>query len=463
MSNQNNQILKNTNAQLLDQFNASVMFDKELYAQDIKGSIAHSKMLALQGIITIEDQEKIESGLLRIKDEIESGEFVWKLEHEDVHMAIESKLTEYIGEAGGRLHTARSRNDQVATDFTLYVQDKTKVIQGKLKALVATLVDIASKHTQTLIPGMTHLQHAQPINFGFHMMAYANMFKRDYERFADSFKRNNISPLGSAALAGTPHNIDRHKTSELLGFDSPSLCALDSSSNRDFALEILFNISTAMMHISRLSEELILWSSYEFQFVRISDEYATTSSIMPQKKNPDVPELLRGKTGRVYGNLMGLLTVMKGLPLAYNKDTQEDKEGVFDSVKTMEISLDIMTAVMGTLIINVEKMENACKVGHLTATDLADYLVKKQNIPFRTAYYITKDVVAYANKLGKDVSQLSIDEIRSTNETISNIDDEVIEFLDLRNSMNARNSFGGTSTARTLEQIEIFQKWLGLI
>jgi argininosuccinate lyase len=462
MSNQNNQILKNTNAKLLDEFNASVMFDKELYAQDIKGSIAHSKMLALQGIITVEDQEKIEQGLLRIKGEIEDGSFEWKLEHEDVHMAIESKLTEYIGESGGRLHTARSRNDQVATDFTLYVQDKTKVIQGKLKTLVQTLVNIASNHTETLIPGMTHLQHAQPINFGFHMLAYANMFKRDFERFSSSFERNNISPLGSAALAGTPHNIDRHKTSELLGFDSPSLCALDSSSNRDFALEILFNISTAMMHISRLSEELILWSSYEFQFVRMSDEYATTSSIMPQKKNPDVPELLRGKTGRVYGNLMSLLTVMKGLPLAYNKDTQEDKEGVFDSVKTMEISLDIMTAVMDTLIINVDKMEAACKIGHLSATDLADYLVQKQNMPFRTAYYITKDVVACANSLGKDVSELNIDEIRSANENIVNIDDEVVNYLDLRNSMNARTSFGGTSTIRTAEQIEIFKEWLAL-
>jgi len=454
------QILKNTNAELLDKFNASIMFDKKLYAQDIKGSIAHSKMLAIQGIISIEDQEAIEKGLLQVKNEIESGEFTWSLEYEDVHMAIESRLTQIIGDAGKRLHTARSRNDQVATDFRLYVQDKNVVIKNKLQKLISTLVNIASAHTNTLIPGMTHLQHAQPINFAYHLLAYANMFKRDFERFQSSYERNNFSPLGSAALAGTPHNIDRFKSAELLGFDSPTISALDTVSDRDFALEILFNISTAVMHISRLSEELILWSSYEFGFVRMSDEYATTSSIMPQKKNPDVPELLRGKTGRVYGNLISLLTVMKGLPLAYNKDTQEDKEGVFDSVETIEISLDILTAVMDTLIINKDKMEKACKVGHLSATDLADYLVQKQNMPFRTAYYITKNVVAKANSLNKDMSELTIDEIRSSDENLSNIDEEIVSYLDLGNSMNARTSFGGTSSAQTQEQIKYFQQWL---
>lgn len=454
------QILKNTNAEILNQFNASLFFDKKLYLQDIKGSIAHSKMLALQGIITIDDQEAIEKGLIQIKDEIESGEFSWKIEDEDIHMAVENRLSQIIGAPAGRLHTARSRNDQVATDFTLYVQDKTLDIKVKLKKLIEVLVNIASTNSETLIPGMTHLQHAQPINFGFHMLAYANMFKRDFERFASSYERNNYSPLGSAALAGTPHNIDRFKTAELLGFTAPSNCALDSSSNRDFALEILFNIATSMMHISRISEELILWSSYEFGFVKMSDEYATTSSIMPQKKNPDVPELLRGKTGRVYGNLIGLLTVMKGLPLAYNKDTQEDKEGVFDSVETMEISLDILTAVMETLIINKNSMEKACKIGHLTATDLADYLVQKQNIPFRTAYYITKDVVAHANKLGKDVSELNIDELRTSSEELKNVSEEILSYLDLRNSMNARNSYGGTSTNETNNQIKIFKDWL---
>jgi len=456
----NKQILKNTNAALLDEFNASIMFDKELYSQDIKGSIAHSKMLALQGIISNEDQKLIENGLLQVKQEIESGNFTWKIEHEDVHMAVENRLTEIIGDAGGRLHTARSRNDQVATDFTLYVQEKTLSINEKVKTFIDTLINLASKHTTTLIPGMTHLQHAQPVNFAYHILAYANMFKRDYERFESSYIRNNKCPLGSAALAGTPHNIDRFKTAELLGFDEPTLSALDTSSNRDFALEILFNITTVMMHISRLSEELILWSSYEFGFVKMSDEYATTSSIMPQKKNPDVPELLRGKTGRTFGNLISLLTVMKGLPLAYNKDTQEDKEGVFDSVKTVEISLDIITAVMDTLIVNVQNMEDACKIGHLSATDLADYLVQKANMPFRQAYYITKDVVALANSLNKDMSELTHDEIKTANEQLKDINENIIDYLNLRNSMNARTSYGGTSTKQTLNQIEIFKDWL---
>jgi argininosuccinate lyase len=363
-------------------------------------------------------------------------------------MAVESRLTEIVGEAGKRLHTARSRNDQVATDFRLYVQDKNLSIKAQLKELVSTFVEVAKKHTETLIPGMTHLQHAQPINFGYHMLAYANMFKRDFERFESSYERNNYCPLGSAALAGTPHNINRFSTSEKLGFNSPTISALDTVSDRDFALEILFNISTSMMHISRISEELVTWSSYEFQFVRMSDEYATTSSIMPQKKNPDVPELLRGKTGRVYGNLVSLFTVMKGLPLAYNKDTQEDKEGVFDSVKTIEISISILNEVIKTMIVNVENMAKACKIGHLSATDLADYLVQKQAMPFRTAYYITKDVVATANNLNKDISELTLEEIRTSNEEIKDIDEEILLFLDLKASMNARTSFGGTSTKK---------------
>ena len=461
MSNQNNsQILKNTNAQILDEFNASIMFDKELYAQDIKGSIAHSAMLCEQGVLTKEEQQAIETGLLQVKEEIESGNFKFTLATEDIHMAVESRLTEIIGEPGKKLHTARSRNDQVATDFRLYVQEKSQSIMVQLREVVETFVNVASKHTETLIPGMTHLQHAQPLNFGYHMLTYANMFKRDFERFESSYERNHYCPLGSAALAGTPHNINRFSSSDKLGFKAPTSHAMDTVSDIDFALEILFNISTAMMHISRIAEELILWSSYEFQFVRMSDEYATTSSIMPQKKNPDVPELLRGKTGRVYGNLISLLTVMKGLPLAYNKDTQEDKEGVFDSVKTMEISLSILNEVIKTMIVNVDKMNNACKIGHLTATDLADYLVQKQNMPFRTAYYITKDVVAHANSLNKDISELNIDEIRSANDELKDVSEEIIMFLDLRNSMNSRNSFGGTSTAQTLSQIDVFKQWL---
>ena len=460
MSNTNNQILKNTNAQILDEFNASIMFDKELYAQDIKGSIAHSAMLCEQGVLTKEEQKAIEDGLLQVKEEIQSGKFEFTLAFEDIHMAVENRLTEIIGEPGKKLHTARSRNDQVATDFRLYVQDKSQSLKSQLKELVSTFVDVASKHTTTLIPGMTHLQHAQPLNFGYHMLAYANMFKRDFERFESSYDRNNYSPLGSAALAGTPHDINRDSTCEKLGFTAPTLHAMDTVSDRDFALEILFNISTCMMHISRISEELILWSSYEFQFVRMSDEYATTSSIMPQKKNPDVPELLRGKTGRVYGNLISLLTVMKGLPLAYNKDTQEDKEGVFDSVKTAEISISILNEVIKTMIVNSDKMEEACKIGHLTATDLADYLVQKQNMPFRTAYYITKDVVTKANELNKDISELNIDEIRSATSDLENVSEEIIMYLDLRNSMNSRNSYGGTSSIQTENQIKYFENWL---
>ena len=456
----NDQILKNTNAQILDEFNASIMFDKELYSQDIKGSIAHSQMLCEQGILTLKEQEAIESGLLQVKEEIESGKFEFSLAYEDIHMAVENRLTEIVGEPGKRLHTARSRNDQVATDFRLYVQEKSLSIKELLKDLIETFVNVADKHTTTLIPGMTHLQHAQPLNFGYHLLAYANMFKRDFERFESSYERNNYSPLGSAALAGTPHNINRESTSSKLGFKAPTSHAMDSVSDRDFALEILFNISTSMMHISRISEELVTWSSYEFQFLRMSDEYATTSSIMPQKKNPDVPELLRGKTGRVYGNLISLFTVMKGLPLAYNKDTQEDKEGVFDSVKTIEISLKILTEVIKTMIVNVDKMESACKIGHLSATDLADYLVQKQNMPFRTAYYITKDVVAKANLLDKDLSELSLNEIRESNEELKDIDEEIIMYLDLRNSMNARISYGGTSTIQTVEQIKDFEEWL---
>lgn len=455
-----NQILKNTNARLLDEFNASIGFDWRLYPYDIAGSIAHSKMLANQNIISNDEQKKIEIGLNKIKQMCDDGKFEWKLEHEDLHMAIESKLTELIGEPAKKLHTARSRNDQVATDFRLYIIDKNHLIMQKIIHLIKTFVAIADEHTDTILPGMTHLQHAQPINFAFHLMAYVAMFKRDFERFENSASRNNLSPLGSAALAGTPHLIDRHLSASLLGFDAPTLNAMDTVSDRDSALELLFNISTTMMHISRISEELILWSSYEFKFVTISDDFATTSSIMPQKKNPDVPELLRGKTGRVYGNLIGLLTVMKGLPLAYNKDTQEDKEGVFDSVDTIVMSLDILTEMFSKITINKDKMLNASKVGHLTATDFADYLVQKNNMAFREAYYLTKKVVAKANELNKDISQLNINEIRTSDEALQNIDEDVLSCLALANSMNSRNSYGGTSTKRTIEQLEIIKSWL---
>ena len=327
---------------LLDQFNASIMYDRKLYREDIEGSLAHAAMLTKQGILTSEELIEITDGLNQVMKEIEAGEFEWKISDEDLHMGIEKRLTALIGDSGKKLHTARSRNDQVAVDFRRYVIRKNGEIVDAMKLLMQEMIVVADKHTETLIPGMTHLQHAQPINFAFHLGAYLSMFKRDIERFESSAERNNVSPLGCAALAGTPHNVDRGMTAEILGFDSVSVNCLDTVSDRDFALEILFNISTMMMHISRLSEELVMWSSYEFGFVELSDEYSTGSSIMPQKKNPDVPELLRGKTGRVYGSLMGLLTVMKGLPLAYNKDTQEDKEGAFDAIETAEISLEIL-------------------------------------------------------------------------------------------------------------------------
>jgi argininosuccinate lyase len=316
---------------------------------------------------------------------------------------------------------------------------------------------VAQKHTETLLPGMTHLQHAQPINFAFHLGAYLSMFKRDIERFESSHARNNVSPLGCAALAGTPHKIDRDMTAELLGFNSVSVNCLDTVSDRDFALEILFNISTMMMHISRLSEELVMWSSYEFRFIELSDEYSTGSSIMPQKKNPDVPELLRGKTGRVYGSLMGLLTVMKGLPLAYNKDTQEDKEGVFDAVETAEISLEILKEAIKTMQVKAHNMSSACKMGHLSATDLADYLVQKCDIPFREAHFITGKAVAKSEELRIDLSDI---ELKYLQEIDSRIGQDVLKFLSIENSMNARTSAGGTSTQRTDEQLKYFKNFL---
>ena len=442
---------------LLDQFNASIMYDRKLYREDIEGSLAHAQMLAKQGILTQDELKEIQDGLAQVKKEIESGEFEWNISDEDLHMGIEKRLTALIGDTGKKLHTARSRNDQVAVDFRRYVLRKNLEISQAVKALMEVIVELASKHTDTLIPGMTHLQHAQPINFGFHLGAYLSMFKRDIERFESSYKRNNVSPLGCAALAGTPHNVDREYSAELLGFDSVSVNCLDTVSDRDFALEILFNISTMMMHISRLSEELVMWSSYEFGFVELSDEYSTGSSIMPQKKNPDVPELLRGKTGRVYGALVGLLTVMKGLPLAYNKDTQEDKEGVFDAVETAEISLEILKEALKTMQVKSKNMEHACAIGHLSATDLADYLVEKCGIPFREAHFITGRAVAKGEELGVDLSKMEFKYLKEIDERIN---DDVMEYLGLRHSMNARTSQGGTASERTKEQLEYFKNYL---
>jgi argininosuccinate lyase len=442
---------------LLDQFNASIMFDRKLYREDIEGSLAHAAMLAKQEILTIEELRQITAGLSQVMQEIESGEFEWKISDEDLHMAIEKRLTAIIGDAGKKLHTARSRNDQVAVDFRRYVLRKNLEIVDAIKLLMHEVLVVAEKHTKTILPGMTHLQHAQPINFAFHLGAYLSMFKRDIERFESSHKRNNISPLGCAALAGTPHNIDRNMTAQILGFDGVSVNCLDTVSDRDFALEILFNIATMMMHISRLSEELVMWSSYEFGFVELSDEYSTGSSIMPQKKNPDVPELLRGKTGRVYGSLMGLLTVMKGLPLAYNKDTQEDKEGVFDAVETAEISLEILKEAIKTMQVKPHNMEKASKVGHLSATDLADYLVQKCNIPFREAHFITGKAVAKSEELKIDLSDIELSYLQAID---SRIGEDVLNFLSITNSMNARTSEGGTATLRTLEQLAYFKTFL---
>jgi argininosuccinate lyase len=442
---------------LLDQFNASIMYDRKLYREDIEGSLAHAQMLAKQGILTQDELKQIQDGLAQVKEEIESGAFEWNISDEDLHMGIEKRLTQIIGDTGKKLHTARSRNDQVAVDFRRFVLRKNSEIAEAIKLLMQEILVVAQKHTDTLIPGMTHLQHAQPINFGFHLGAYLSMFKRDIERFESSRERNNISPLGCAALAGTPHNVDREYTAELLGFDSVSVNCLDTVSDRDFALEILFNISTMMMHISRLSEELVMWSSYEFGFVELSDEYSTGSSIMPQKKNPDVPELLRGKTGRVYGALVGLLTVMKGLPLAYNKDTQEDKEGVFDAVETAEISLEILKEAIKTMQVKADNMESACAIGHLSATDLADYLVEKCGIPFREAHFITGRAVAKGEELGVDLSKMDFKYLKEIDERIN---EDVMEFLGLRHSMNARTSQGGTASQRTKEQLSYFENYL---
>ncbi len=442
---------------LLKELNDSLPFDKELYKEDIIGSLAHAKMLAHQGIISQEDYQKITQGLNELLEEISSGKIELNEGDEDIHMAIERLLTAKIGDAAKRVHTARSRNDQVATDFRLYVMNNNLEIARLLKELIASFLALAKEHTDTLLPGMTHLQHAQPINFAYHMLAYASMFKRDYERFMSSYERNNYSPLGCAALAGTPHPINRELTAKELGFNSVSINCLDTVSDRDFALEILFNIATLMMHISRLSEELILWSTSEFKFITLSDKHATGSSIMPQKKNPDIPELLRGKTGRAYGNLISLLTVMKGLPLAYNKDTQEDKEGVFDSVKTAKLALMVLKEMIDEMQVNIENMEKACRIGHLSATDLADYLVKNKNMPFRDAYHLVGDIVNKAEELGKDISELNYEELQNINDSFA---PDVIEVLNVRNSMNARDSFGGTASKRAKEQIEILQEWL---
>ncbi|ARR00335.1 MULTISPECIES: argininosuccinate lyase [Campylobacter] len=445
-------------SELLEAFNASIEFDKELYIQDINGSKAHAKMLAKCNIIDDETAKKILNGLEQIKSEIENGEFKFSIADEDIHMAIEKRLSQIIGaEFGGKLHTARSRNDQVALDFRLFALGANMEIAKLILDLIKTLSQIAKEHKSTLMPGFTHLQHAQPVSLAYHLLAYAFMFSRDYDRLINSHKRNNLSPLGSCAMAGTPHPIDREMVARELGFSGITPNAMDSVSDRDFALELLFNISLIFTHTSRLCEELILWSSSEFGYITISDRFSTGSSIMPQKKNPDVAELIRGKTGRAYGNLISLLTTMKSLPLAYNKDMQEDKECLFDSVKSAKNSLIILNAMMAEIKFNKENMLKACKTGHLSATDLADYLVKQKQIPFRQAHFITGKCVALAESLGKDLSELNLEELQSIEPSI---DSDALGLLKLESSKEARKSIGGTSDYSVNIQLELIDKFI---
>lgn len=445
-------------SELLEKFNASIEFDKNLYFEDITGSIAHATMLGECGIITKNESKKIIKGLEQILKEFENGKFEIKISDEDIHMAVEKRLGEIIGaEFSGKLHTARSRNDQVATDFRRFVLRSNLEISKLLLNLITSFNEIAKANLNTLMPGYTHLQHAQPVSLAQHLMAYAFMFKRDFDRLISSYERNNFSALGSAALAGTPHKINRNQTAELMGFKAPLSNSMDGVSDRDFALEILFNISVIFTHTSRLCEELILWSSQEFGFITISDKFSTGSSIMPQKKNPDVAELIRGKTGRVYGNLMALLTTMKALPLAYNKDMQEDKEGVFDSVEQAKNSLVILNEMLKTTKFNEENMLKATKTGHLSATDLADFLVRERNVPFRQAHFITGKCVARAEKLGIDLSEISLKELRKI---YADFDESAIEVLNLANSKEARTSLGGTANASVKTQIKEIEKWL---
>ena len=423
------------------EFTASVNFDKRMANQDIQGSIAHATMLGACGIITIDESRQIVDGLNQIKGEIERGEFEWRVELEDVHMNVESRLTALIGDVGKKLHTGRSRNDQVATDIRLYLRDETDKIIALIGKLQNGLLDLATGHTQTVMPGFTHLQTAQPVSFAHHVMAWFEMLCRDSERFAQTYTRINQRPLGSAGLAGTTYPIDRTMTARLLGFDGICENSLDAVSDRDFAIEFVANASILMMHLSRMSEELILWMSAQFDFIHIPDRFCTGSSIMPQKKNPDVPELVRGKSARVFGQLTTLLTLMKNQPLAYNKDNQEDKEPLFDCVDTLTGSLIAFADMLPNIIPNVDNMRTATIKGYATATDLADYLVKK-GLPFRDAHEVVGGAVALGVAKGVDLSELSLDELKAVSPLIG---DDVFECLTLEGSLNARNHIGGTA------------------
>ncbi|KQU74152.1 argininosuccinate lyase [Aminobacter sp. DSM 101952] len=444
-------------AAIMEAINASISFDKKLYAQDIRGSVAHSEMLAETGIISTDDQRKIAHGLNTILREIEDGKFEFSTRLEDIHMNVEARLAELIGPAAGRLHTARSRNDQVAVDFRLWVKDEFHRVAEALKGLIAAFLERAEQHASTVMPGFTHLQTAQPVTFGHHCMAYVEMFSRDLGRVRDAIERMDESPLGAAALAGTGFPIDRFRTARALGFREPTRNSLDSVSDRDYALEFLSIAAICATHLSRLAEEIVIWSTPQFGFVRLSDSYSTGSSIMPQKKNPDAAELVRAKTGRVNGHLIGLLTVMKGLPLTYSKDMQEDKEAVFDAAETLDLMVAAMTGMVGDMTINDQAMKRAAGSGYSTATDLADWLVRTLGMPFREAHHVTGRAVALAESKKVGLEKLSLDDLKSIHVGIT---DDIFSVLSVQNSVKSRTSFGGTAPAEVKKQIRYWKKRL---
>ncbi len=442
--------------QIADDFNSSIHFDCRMYQQDIKGSMAHAAMLAKTGILSNEDAAAIIDGLEGILKDLNSGKLEFDLSCEDIHMFIEQVLTERLGDVGKKLHTARSRNDQVALDLRMYLRDEAAEISSLVRELTETLVAVAEKNMGVVMPGYTHLQRAQPILFSHHMMAYVMMLLRDRDRIADAVKRMNVSPIGSCALAGTTYNTDRVFEAEKLGFHSIAWNSLDGVSDRDFCVELMSAIAILMMHLSRFSEEIVLWSSWEFKFIELSDSYTTGSSIMPQKKNPDMAELIRGKTGRVYGDLMALLTTLKGLPLAYNKDMQEDKEAVFDSVDTVKVCLKVMIPMIATMKTLPDNMRKAANEGFINATDLADYLVKK-GMPFRTAYKISGQIVSECIGKGLVLETFPIEEYKKHSELFDN---DVYNDINIENCVEKRISVGGTSSASVKEEIELVKKEL---
>lgn len=444
-------------AAIMEAINASIGYDRKLYAQDIRGSLAHSEMLAKTGIISADDSKKIADGLGTILKEIEDGKFAFSTKLEDIHMNIEARLAELIGPAAGRLHTARSRNDQVAVDFRLWVKDEFHRVAEALKGLIAAFVERAEEHAGTVMPGFTHLQTAQPVTFGHHCLAYAEMFARDLSRVRDAIERMDESPLGAAALAGTGFPIDRHMTAKALGFREPTRNSLDSVSDRDYALEFLSIAAIAGTHLSRLAEEIVIWSTPQFGFVRLSDSFSTGSSIMPQKKNPDAAELVRAKTGRVNGHLVGLLTVMKGLPLTYSKDMQEDKEAVFDAAETLDLMLAAMTGMVRDLTVNAAAMRQAAGSGFSTATDLADWLVRELGIPFREAHHVTGRAVALAEEKKVGLEKLTLDDLKSIHDGITA---DIFSVLSVQNSVKSRQSFGGTAPAEVRRQVRYWKKRL---